>query len=203
MRKVRGSKMALYSVRGGRLIGRGRNMVFALGLIVGLAPSGAGAAGIEVIMDEAKLIKLPERVATLVIGNPLVADASVQSGGLVVLTGKSYGATNLIALDRSGAVLMEIVVDVRGRSDVVVMYKGGVERETYSCTPICQRRIMPGDTKEYFDLTLVQTLTRSTAAQTGGLPQTNYQGGQGGFGSQGGQGPQGGQGAAPQSSGSR
>ena len=193
--------MALYCVRGGRLIGRGRNMVFALGLIAGLAPSGAGAAGIQVIIDEAKLVKLPERVATLVIGNPLIADASVQSGGLVVLTGKSFGATNFIALDRSGAVLMEIVIEVRGRSDVVVMYKG-VDRETYSCTPICQRRIMPGDTKEYFDLTLVQTLTRSTAAQTGGLPQSNYQGGQS-FGSQGGQGPQGGQGTAPQGSGSR
>jgi hypothetical protein len=63
--------MALYSVRWGRRFGRGRNIVFALGLIAGLAPSGAGAAGIEVTIDEAKLVKLPERVATLVIGNPL------------------------------------------------------------------------------------------------------------------------------------
>ena len=195
MRKVRGSKMALYSVRWGRRSGSGRNMVFALGMIAGLVPSGAGAADIDVTIDEAKLVKLPERVATLIIGNPLIADASVQSGGLVVITGKSFGATNFIALDRSGAVLMERVVEVRGRNDVVVVYKG-VDRETYSCAPSCQRRIMPGDVKEYFENTLVQTVTRSAAAQTGGLPQWNNQ-------NQGGQGPQGGQGSAPQSSGNR
>src|SRR4030081_26544 len=113
MRKVRESKMA-YCVRRGRRSGHCRNMVFVLGLVAGLVPSGAGAADIDIIIDEAKLIKLPDRVATLVIGNPLIADASVQSGGLVVLTGKSFGATNFIALDRSGAVLMEIVVEVRG-----------------------------------------------------------------------------------------
>src|SRR5882724_5459067 len=202
MRKVLESKMALYCVRRGRRFGRCRNMVFALGLVAGLVPSGVGAADIEVTIDEAKLIKLPERVATLVIGNPLIADASVQNGGLVVLTGKSFGATNFIALDRSGAVLMERVVEVRGRDDVVVVYKG-VNQETYSCAPSCQHRIMPGDVKDYFENTLVQTLTRSTAAQTGGLPQSNNQGGQYGPGGQGGLGSQGGQGAAPQSSGSR
>src|SRR5260221_717906 len=170
MRKVRGSKMALYSVRWGLRSGRGRNMVFVLGLIAGLVPSGAGAADIDVTIDEAKLIKLPERVATLVIGNPLIADASVQSGGLVVLTGKSFGATNFIALDRSGAVLMESVVEVRGRNDVVVVYKG-VDRETYSCAPSCQRRIMPGDAGPFFDITLNQTLKRNDAAQAGGSAQ--------------------------------
>src|SRR6266700_3819459 len=106
MRKGRGRKMALYCVRRGRRFGRCRNMVFALGLVAGLVPAGAGAADIDVTIDEAKLVKLPERVATLIIGNPLIADASVQSGGLVVITGKSFGATNFIALDSSGVVLM-------------------------------------------------------------------------------------------------
>ena len=44
---------------------------------------------------------------TLVVGNPLIADAAVQSGGVVVVTGKSYGMTNLVALDRTGAMLVE------------------------------------------------------------------------------------------------
>ena len=47
-------------------------------------------------------MRLPERVATIVIGNPLIADATLQSGGILVLTGKGYGATNLLALDRVG-----------------------------------------------------------------------------------------------------
>ena len=55
---------------------------------------------VTVHLDQAKLLKLPERTATLVVGNPLIADAVVQPGGIVVITAKSYGVTNLVALDR-------------------------------------------------------------------------------------------------------
>ena len=106
-------------------------------------------------------MKLPDRVATIVIGNPLIADASVQAGGLMVITGKGYGMTNLIALDRAGAVLMEKSIEVRGpRADVVVVYRG-VERESYSCTPNCERRITLGDSNAYFDATIGQTGIRN------------------------------------------
>ena len=84
-------------------------------------------------------MKLPERVATIVIGNPLIADAALQSGGILVITGKGYGSTNLLALDRSGSVVMDKTVQVLGAAgdDLVVVYKG-VERETYSCAPECE-----------------------------------------------------------------
>ena len=92
-------------------------------------PFGAArAADINVILDQAKLVKLPDRVATIVIGNPVIADAAVQSGGWMVITGKGYGTTNIIALDRSGAMLMEKTVEVQGPQNVVVVYRG-VERE--------------------------------------------------------------------------
>ena len=67
----------------------------------------------------------------------------------MVVTGKGYGMTNLIALDRAGAVLMEKSVEVHGpRAGIVVVYRG-VERETYSCTPNCERRITLGDGDTY------------------------------------------------------
>src|SRR5262245_1593472 len=107
-----------------------------------VAPTTAAAADIAVVLDHARLVRLPERVATLVIGNPLIADAAVQSGGLMVITGKSYGLTNIIALDRSGAVLMEKTIEVVGpREELTVVYRGAV-RETYSCSPVCEPRIM-------------------------------------------------------------
>ena len=80
------------------------------------AANAAQAADINVILDQARLVKLPDRVATIVIGNPVIADATVQSGGWMVITGKGYGTTNIIALDRSGAVLMEKTVEVQGRA---------------------------------------------------------------------------------------
>ena len=59
-------------------------------------------------------MKLPDRVATIVIGNPLIADATLQSGGILVITGKGYGSTNLLALDRDGRVVMDKTVQVLG-----------------------------------------------------------------------------------------
>ena len=127
----------------------------------------AGAADIEVFLDQAKLIKLPDRASTLVIGNPVIADAAVQAGGWMVITGKGYGATNIIALDRSGAVLLEKTVEVQGPRDVVVVYRG-IERVTYSCTPDCERRLTLGDSQAAFELDAGQITARNGLAAGGG-----------------------------------
>ena len=66
---------------------------------------------IAVNVDQAKLVRLPGKVATIVVGNPLIADVTLQPGGMIVVTGKGYGATNFIALDRVGDLLI-------GRRDV-------------------------------------------------------------------------------------
>ncbi len=106
-------------------------------------------------------------VATIVIGNPLIADAALQSGGILVITGKGYGSTNLLALDRSGQVVMDKTVQVLGASgsNLVVVYKG-VERETYSCAPDCETRITLGDSQGYFNAALGQSGARTGQAQT-------------------------------------
>jgi hypothetical protein len=135
---------------------------------------------IVVRLDQARIVKIPDRAATLVIGNPLIADASIQPGALVVITGKGYGATNLIALDRAGAVLMEKDVEVTGPSDPIVIVYRGATRQTYSCMPDCQPRIAPGDTgkdefddqvayyKDFFKTTVEQSATRNNQALAGG-----------------------------------
>jgi Flp pilus assembly secretin CpaC len=153
--------MALLSVGCNRL---SRAAGWALCLLLMIAPRQASAADVTVIMDQAKLMRLPDRVATIVIGNPMIADASLQPGGVMVITGKGYGLTNLMVLDRAGAVLMDKSIEVRGpRANIVVMYRG-VERETYSCTPICERRITLGDSNVYFDTEIEQTGARNGQA---------------------------------------
>ena len=110
-------------------------------------------------------MKLPDRVATIVIGNPVIADAAVQSGGWMVITGKGYGMTNIVALDRSGAILMEKTIEVQGPQNVVVVYRG-IERDTYSCTPECSRRLTLGDGNAFFEATPARSprATRSPPA---------------------------------------
>lgn len=121
------------------------------------------AADINVILDQARLIKLPDRVATIVIGNPSIADASVQFGGWMVVTGKSYGLTNIVAVDRSGAVLMEKTVEVEGPQNTVVVHRG-VQRDTYSCTPECSQRLTLGDGTAAFDAMAHQIQGRNALA---------------------------------------
>jgi len=137
-----------------------------------LVPGGGFAAPVNdmiaVNVDQAKLVKFPDKIATIVVGNPLIADVSLQPGGIVVITGKGYGATNVIAMDRSGAVLMDRIIRVEGPSDKVVTIYRGVERESYSCSPICQRRVTLGDGEAYFKATMDQAGSLSNQATGAG-----------------------------------
>lgn len=119
---------------------------------------------IAVNVDQAKLVKLPAKVSTIIVGNPLIADVTLQSGGIIVVTGKGYGATNFIAMDRSGDVLVDRQIQVAGPTDQVVTIYRGVDRESYSCMPICQRRITLGDGETYFKSTMDQAGTLSSQA---------------------------------------
>jgi Flp pilus assembly secretin CpaC len=142
-----------------------RSFAFAIGLLLWPAVVSAEPAdAIAVSVDQAKLVKLPTRVATIVVGNPLIADVTLQTGGIVVVTGKGYGATNFIAMDRAGQVLVDRQIEVQGPSDQLVTVYRGVERESYSCMPICQRRVTLGDGETYFKTTMDQAGSLSSQA---------------------------------------
>lgn len=123
----------------------------AIGILLWPAAALAQSPGgtISVNVDQAKLFKLPGKVATIVIGNPLIADVTLQTGGLVVVTGKGYGATNFIAMDRSGEVMVDHLIEVRAPADQVVTVYRGIDRQTLSCTPICENRVTLGDADKY------------------------------------------------------
>ena len=141
---------------------------FALGLLlaptIALADPTPVSKSIAVNVDQAKLVKLPSKVATIVVGNPLIADVTLQPGGLIVVTGKGYGATNFIAMDRAGEVLEDRLIQVEGPTDQLVTVYRGVERESSPCMPICQRRVTLGDGDGYFKAAMDQAGTLSNQA---------------------------------------
>lgn len=143
---------------------------FRLLCLVGIAAlsfgtTAAWADTVTIKLDQAQIMQLPDKVATIVIGNPLIADATLQPGGILVVTGKGYGATNLLALDRDGHVVLSRTVEVLGPTgkDVVTVYKG-VDRESYSCSPKCAPRITLGDAPAFFGATIAQTGSRNGQA---------------------------------------
>lgn len=158
---------------------RMRAVFVARALVAGalLLPVGGLAAPaddlIAVTVDQAKLVKFPDKIATIVVGNPLIADVTLQPGGIVVVTGKGYGATNVIAMDRAGAVLMDRVIQVEGPTDKVVTVYRGMNRETYSCAANCERRVTLGDAESYFKSTMDQAGAITSQAATIGAAKNN------------------------------
>lgn len=109
-----------------------------LALALGAAGGAMADTGIQVVMNQAKIVKLARPADTIVIGNPAIADASVQDATTVVLTGKGFGVTNLVILDSEGApVVDEQVFVTRGDARSVRIYRRA-DIQTLSCTPLCE-----------------------------------------------------------------
>ena len=109
----------------------------AVGLVAASVQAMAGA-GIEVVMNQAKIVRLARPADTIVVGNPAIADASVQDATTIVLTGKGFGVTNLVVLDKEGAPIVdEQVVVARDVAASVRIYRRG-DVQTLSCTPYCE-----------------------------------------------------------------
>jgi Flp pilus assembly secretin CpaC len=117
-----------------------------------LAATPAGAAeDLIVKYDQSQLLRLPRPAAEIIIGNPAIADISVQAGNLLVITGKTFGITNIIALDADRNVIQDQRILVRRDEAKVVNLLRGTDRQSYNCTPQCNPSIIIGDEQKYFD----------------------------------------------------
>jgi Flp pilus assembly secretin CpaC len=84
-----------------------------------------------------KLIRFDHPIATVVIGNPEVADARAQTDRSIALVGKAVGITNLIALDNTGAEVFSslVVVGARDAGKVIINARKTLhEYWAYRCT---------------------------------------------------------------------
>src|SRR5690606_24445684 len=79
-----------------------------LGMAVATLMVGAASAEpIMVEMNQARIVKLARAADTIIIGNPNIADASVQDASTLVLTGKGFGVTNMVVIDADGEVIVD------------------------------------------------------------------------------------------------
>jgi Flp pilus assembly secretin CpaC len=105
----------------------------------------AQSAPVTVKVNMARILRINAPAATVIIGNPGVADVTIQDPQTLVLTGKSFGQTNLIVLDTLGNPVADTIVQVvQDQADVVTVYMGDA-RNSYACTPVCQPMVMLGD----------------------------------------------------------
>lgn len=145
-----------------------------------LAAQPAAAADLVVRYDQSQLLRLPRPASDLIIGNPSIADVTIQGGNLLVVTGKTFGVTNIIVLDAERNVIQDqrIVVQ-RDEARLVNLHRGNL-RQSFSCTPNCSPTLTIGDDTQFFEMVSKHNTTKTGFSDSGG-------GGSGGGGGGGGQ----------------
>jgi Flp pilus assembly secretin CpaC len=117
----------------------GMSRVFGFATVLAfMSVHSALAAGIDVELNQAKIVKLARPADTIVVGNPLIADASVQDASTIILTGKGFGVTNLVILDDQGNPIIDEQVTVSRQTASSVRIYRRAEVQTLSCTPYCE-----------------------------------------------------------------
>src|SRR6185437_15530845 len=112
--------------------------------------STATAADLIVRYDQSQLLRLPRAASEVIVGNPSIADVALQDGNLLVVTGKTFGITNIIALDAAKNVIQDQRVMVERDDRKIVNLHKGSTRFTYACTPDCEPTLTIGDDKDFF-----------------------------------------------------
>lgn len=93
---------------------------------------------LEVFVNHAKIIKLAEPAATVIIGNDAIADATVKDATTLVLTGRAFGSTNLVILDADGEPIVDERVVVRqDEGESVRLFRPGAAPIAIPCSPVC------------------------------------------------------------------
>jgi hypothetical protein len=120
-------------------------------LALACGPALAGNDNVDITIDQARLIRLQRPAAEIIVGNPSIADVSVQSGKVLVVTGKSYGRTNLIVIDAEGKQITNRSLSVTEPGQGYVIVHKGISPFTYYCAPNCTPSLTVGDNPDWFD----------------------------------------------------
>jgi hypothetical protein len=120
---------------------------------------------LTVYADQSQIVTVSRPPGTVVVGNPTIADVTIQGNQLFV-HGRVYGNTNIIVLDEDGNQLTELAVAVHTRDDyVAVVFKGGGIQQSYSCKTDCESIFHIGDSMEYYKLINEQEKNKLSLAQ--------------------------------------
>ena len=139
--------MKTFQTRSGRLF---RSVALLVAMLVPM--NAAMAEDFMVQYDQSRLLRLARPANTIIVGNPSIADVSIQGKQLLVVTGKSFGVTNLIVLDATGSVIINRKMIVQGDDRKFVNLQKGDMRQTYNCSPTCQPALVVGDQAAFAEL---------------------------------------------------
>jgi Flp pilus assembly secretin CpaC len=120
------------------------------------------AEAVKVELDQAKIFRIAAPAGTIIIGNPGIADATMQDSQTLIITGRGYGQTNMIVLDEQGETISDTQIQVSEATDNYVTVYKGAQRQSLTCQPYCQAAIVPGDADGHFGTAISQSGAHSS-----------------------------------------
>jgi Flp pilus assembly secretin CpaC len=98
----------------------------------------ANAASLSVPLDRSVRLSVPGSAASVVIGNPDIADVTVVDSHNIFVSGRSFGSTDIHVLDADGRLLISADLVVSAPNSAHVSIYRGATRTDLSCSPVCQ-----------------------------------------------------------------
>jgi Pilus formation protein N terminal region len=126
-------------------------------LALALSTDAQAAQEIVLVSDQSQIVKLPEIPTTVLVGNPAIADITIEGKSMFVHP-KGYGLTNILALDQDGKKLGDYQVRVIYEDSYSVSMYGPEGRQTYTCRKDCEPTVRIGDVNEYFSTNIGQVI---------------------------------------------
>jgi Flp pilus assembly secretin CpaC len=117
----------------------GRSMAAAIAILIGIGviPAKAGTDAMVIFLAHATLLHLSQPAERVIVGNPSIADVTVDSPKLVSVFGKTPGETNLIVLGaKDQTLLSRTIVVINAPNHAVSVHvpgKDGPTSRVYSC----------------------------------------------------------------------
>ncbi len=130
--------------------------MFVVGALL-IAP--AAAKALVVPLNHAARLAISGTAASVVVGNPTIADVTVVDSHTVYVTGKGYGTTDIVVLDARGRALFGGDVTVAAPGGSVSVYRGATKTSA-ACNPGCV---------ETADPTASQTVAQANGGGVGNL----------------------------------
>jgi hypothetical protein len=144
-----------------------RTLFLSAAVLTAASASAFAATDVIVKVDEAKMLAVTGEPSTVVVGNPNIADITVQTSRIFI-HGRNFGSTNIIVLDADGNELaaLDVTVRLNGNHNVNVFRAGS--KFSYACGDVCESALQVGDNKDYFDTLEDQSKKKGKLATTAG-----------------------------------
>lgn len=139
-----------------------RLKVAALGALALTLASAAFADPLFVETSKTVPVRINGSASSIVIGNKNIADVAVHNEQLLLVTGKSYGTTNLMVFDKAGREIYSSDVLVTSNSSSLVTINRAGQSFTYDCAPNCRAVLSIGDNADHFAALIDQQLQAQT-----------------------------------------